>query len=66
MIGIFVPESPTWLLQRDLFQLAESVIVFLDRNEEEFNREVSKRKKIFLFVTNLTNGPFHLALEFNV
>jgi len=52
MIGIFVPESPTWLLQRDLFQLAESVIVFLGRNEEEFNKEVSNNLKIFLFVTD--------------
>ena len=41
LIGIVVPESPIWLLQKDLYQLAESVIIFLGRNEEEFNHEVS-------------------------
>ena len=59
LIGTVVPESPIWLLQKDLYQLAESVIMFLGRNEEEFTHEVSivrdnTRHNILCFLFSIT------------
>ena len=41
LIGIFVPESPIWLVEKGFFDLADNVIHFLGRDEDEFATEVN-------------------------
>ena len=55
LVGVFVPESPLWLVQKGFYDLADNVIHFLGRNEDEFAIEVGifPNKKIW--------GSFHLG-----
>ena len=45
LIGIFVPESPIWLVDKGFYDLADNVIHFLGRDEDEFATEVSEGQR---------------------
>ena len=46
LIGIFVPESPLWLVEKGFIDLSDNVIHFLGRNEEEFASEVEEQLRL--------------------
>ena len=46
LIGIFVPESPIWLVEKGFTDLSDNVIHFLGRNEEEFASEVEEQLRL--------------------
>ena len=46
LIGIFVPESPLWLVEKGFMDLSDNVIHFLGRNEEEFASEVEEQLRL--------------------
>ena len=46
LIGIFVPESPLWLVDKGFMDLSDNVIHFLGRNEEEFASEVEEQLRL--------------------
>ena len=46
LVGIFVPESPLWLVEKGFYDLADNVIHFLGRDEDEFAGEV----KLFFII----------------
>ena len=46
LIGIFVPESPLWLVEKGFIDLADNVIHFLGRNEDEFASEAEEQLRL--------------------
>ena len=48
LVGIFVPESPLWLVEKGFYDLADNVIHFLGRDEDEFAGEVRVQLRTYI------------------